>query len=142
MADASLLSYAGESLSNLSVIFNHNYFRPPHLSHGRILQAGQRIHESAVDYLNSADPSDSSRRTKAKFLDPATGTWCLIQGTRADIKDGKYKGFEIEKYSQLEIMDQAFEILQHVDGSPDPLTSELASKLELLVSAGEPMLRT
>ena len=90
-----------------------------------------------MKYLTSKERRHLPLRTKAKFWDSTAGKWCLIQGTDADLEGSRYKGFEIEKSSQVVGLDQAFEILRNQDGNPDPLTPELASKLELVVSSGE-----
>ena len=134
-----LLLYAGElSRRNSAAIFDSNLFRPPHLSEGRLLQPGQRIHESALSYLNGPTAT-SPRACKAKFRGQKDGPWCLVQDNMKDILDGKYKDFVIEKDLQSEAIEVAVAKLKDVNHSQKPFPLDLVATLWSFIRSGKPM---
>ncbi|KIP03890.1 hypothetical protein PHLGIDRAFT_76886 [Phlebiopsis gigantea 11061_1 CR5-6] len=101
---------------------------PLHWFEGRFIQAGQRIHESAVDYLGKP----TSTRTKAKFLGKDS-LWLLVQDHIADIK-AQTCGLIIEKDYKSKAIKDIISGLITARSTGSPITDKLRSTLRLLLT--------
>ena len=112
-------------------VFHADYPRPPHLYEGRILQTGQRIHESVFTFLEEHKDSD---KCKAKFFHG--DRWYFVRDHLSEIRDGKFGGVVVEKGSHADAIYAIKNLKDSSEGGEREFLDDTVSKLWLLVSSG------